>query len=358
MRSLLTSLLLGAVLRAFGAEVLKPDEDVIFLPTIAIPQADGSWQVRIHGWVFEPERDSIKRRALLAIIAKTIGLGDETAAELEQRNLFKDRVRPFLVDNEGGKRLVVSIAGQQVAMDPSGKDGHCFASLTLDADAVSRHRTPLGTLPYTCGPQPGDPRVFHGAVHLIDHLGISVISDLDDTIKITGCRDRRETLRKTFLEPFAAVPGMVAWYRDWAAKGVRFHVVSASPWQLYPHLDPFMRDAGFPPVTWHLKTVRWTKSGLAELTAPPEEHKNAEIPAILTAFPQRRFVLVGDSGQQDPEVYGALARAHANVALVLIRDITGDAPDGERYRQAFQDVPAEKWSLFTDPGAMVDRLPR
>ena len=358
MRRIVSALLLGAALRAFSADTLKTDEDVIFLPTYAVPQADGSWQVRLHGWVFEPERDSLKRRALLALLAKAIGLGDETVSELEKRNLFKDRVRPFLVDNEGGKRLVVTIAGQRVTMDPSGKDGHCFATFSLDAATVTQHRTPLGTLAYTTGPWPGDPRVFHGSVQVIDAEGVSVISDLDDTIKVTNCRDRKDTLRKTFLEPFAAVPGMADWYRQWAATGVRFHVVSASPWQLYPHLDPFLHATGFPLVTWHLKTVRWTKSGLESLTAPPELHKNVVIPAILSDFPRRRFVLIGDSGQQDPEVYGALARAHANVALVLIRDVTGEKPDNERYRTAFTGVAAERWAVFTEPTTMVGRLPR
>ncbi len=358
MRRLVSALLLGAALRAFGADTLKTDEDVVFLPTCAVPQADGSWQVRLHGWVFEPERDSLKRRALLALLAKGIGLGDETVSELEQRNLFKDRVRPFLVSNEGGKRLVVAIAGRQVAMDPSGGDGHCTATFILDAATVAQHRTSLGTLAYTTGPWPGDPRVFHGSVHLIETEGVSVISDLDDTIKVTNCQDRRDTLKKTFLEPFVAVPGMADWYRQWAAAGVKFHVVSASPWQLYPHLDPFVRSAGFPLVTWHLKTVRWTKSGLESLAAPPERHKHAVIPAILADYPRRRFVLVGDSGQQDPEVYGALARAHANVALVLIRDVTGEKPSSRRYQTAFAGVPAERWAVFTDPATMVGCLPR
>ena len=358
MRSIFIFLLLSAVVQIFGAESLKPDEDVIFLPTMAVPQADGTWLIPLHGWVFEPERDSLKRRALLALLAKGFGLSDESADEEEKRELFKERMRPFLVDNERGKRLTVSIAGQQVTMDTSGKDGHCFATLTLDANTVARHRTPQGTLAYSAGPQLGDTRVFHGCVQLIDRTGVSVISDLDDTLKITGCRDRHETMRRTFLEPFVAVPGMAEWYRAWATQGVRFHLVSASPWQLYPHLEPFLRDAGFPPVSWHLKTVRLTKAGLDKLAAPPEIHKNAEIPAILAAFPQRRFVLVGDSGQQDPEVYGALARNHANVALILIRDITGEARAGERYRLAFKDVPAEKWTLFIDPATMVDSLPR
>lgn len=357
-RRAIASLLLSTVVNAWGGEGLKNDEEVLLLPTLAVPQADGSWQVPLHGWVFEPERDSLKRRALLAPLAKSIGLGDETVAEEEQRTLFKDRVRPFLVDSEGGKRLTVTIAGRAVPMDRSASDGHCFAQVVLDAATVAQHRTAFGTLLVTCGPQPTDPRIFQGVVHLVEATGLSVITDLDDTIKITNCRDRRETLKKTFLEPFTAVPGMADLYRAWAAQGVRFHVVSASPWQLFPHLDPFTRGAHFPPMSWHLKTVRWTLHGLDGLTDAPALHKHAIIPELLARFPQRRFVLVGDSGQQDPEIYAALARSHSNVTHIFIRDVTNEAADSERYQQAFVDVPASRWALFTDPATLVDRLPR
>lgn len=358
LRRAVASLLLGAVVNAWGDEALQRDEEVLFLPTVAVPQADGSWQVPLHAWVFEPERDSIKRRALLALLAKGIGLSDETVAEADQRALFKERVRSFLVDSEGGKRPVVTIAGVQVALERSGSDGHCRARVVLDAATVAQHRTAAGTLVCTCGPLPTDPRVFRGVVHLLDAVGVSVVSDLDDTIKVTGARDRRETLRRTFLEPFIAVPGMATLYRDWLERGARIHVVSASPWQLFPHLDPFVRDAGFPVMSWHLKTVRWSLHGLDGLTDAPALHKEAVIPDLLDTFPRRRFVLVGDSGQQDPEVYGALARRHTNVVQILIRDVTGETADAERYRQAFADLPRERWALFTDPAAIADRLPR
>ena len=74
---------------------------------------------------------------------------------------------------------------------------------------------------------------------------------------------------------------------------------------------------------------------------------------MLADHPRRRFVLVGDSGERDPEVYGAIAREHAaRIDAVLIRDVTGEPADAERYRLAFDGVARERWRLFTDPAEL------
>jgi phosphatidate phosphatase APP1 len=67
-------------------------------------------------------------------------------------------------------------------------------------------------------------------------------------------------------------------------------------------------------------------------------------------------MLVGDSGEHDPEIYGELARKHPEqVVRVLIRDVTGEAADADRYRTAFQGVARKKWAVFKRP-AEVRRL--
>ena len=51
------------------------------------------------------------------------------------------------------------------------------------------------------------------------------------------------------------------------------------------------------------------------------------IESLLRDFHERSFVLIGDTGEQDPEIYAAIARAHPDrVRMILLHDITGDAP--------------------------------
>src|SRR5690606_16702361 len=124
--------------------------------------------------------------------------------------------------------------------------------------------------------------------------------------------------------------------------GAQFHYVSSSPWQLAHPLERFFEREDFPPGTMHLKKVR--------LAAPAAffddgEQKRAAIEALLTRFPGRTFVLIGDSAEQDPEIYGDTARAHPQqVALILIRRVGEVSP--QRLAAAFEDVPAERWRLF------------
>ena len=70
----------------------------------------------------------------------------------------------------------------------------------------------------------------------------------------------------------------------------------------------------------------------------------------------RSLVLVGDSGERDPEIYGSVARQYPKrVRRIFIRAVKGEKPDDERFLKAFKDVPRDKWLVFTNP---VKDLPK
>jgi phosphatidate phosphatase APP1 len=98
-----------------------------------------------------------------------------------------------------------------------------------------------------------------------------------------------------------------------------------------------------------MKLFRLKDRTRASLLEGPEKYKPPEIEKILKRFPNGRFVLVGDSGERDPEIYAALARKHPNqIARVLIRNATGQGADAPRYQQTFRDLPREVWDVFDD----------
>jgi phosphatidate phosphatase APP1 len=70
----------------------------------------------------------------------------------------------------------------------------------------------------------------------------------------------------------------------------------------------------------------------------------------------RTLVLVGDSGEHDPEIYGFIARKYPKrIHQIFIRAVKGETKDDERFLKAFKDVPREKWMIFTDP---INELPK
>ena len=137
------------------------------------------------------------------------------------------------------------------------------------------------------------------SIDVIDHLGISIISDIDDTIKITGVLDGKDTiLQNTFFRKARQVPHMSEVYQNWASIGAHIHYVSNSPWQVFPALSEFMTQQHFPQGSVHLRNV-----GTGDLLRnKPGKHKLEVISAILRDFPHRKFILVGDSGEMDPEM--------------------------------------------------------
>ncbi len=327
------------------------DEVVVFYPTYAHRTTDEtSWVLHIHGRVFEPEESSLKRAALLSMLRRSFGL---SKAE-EETATFNERVQAFLVDNERNKTVHIQLGEGVYRAGKSGPNGHFSSDLVLSNEQVSAIREQLSEnanrLRFTAVLAADDERSFAGCVELIEPRGLSVISDIDDTIKVSNVADRRALLANTFLRDFKPVDGMAALYRDWKGGGAHFHYVSASPWQLHGPISAFLEDQCFPAGSVHMKMFRLKDSSALSLLAAQHKYKPEVIDKILTDFPQRTFVLVGDSGEQDPEIYGELARKHREQVLrILIREVNASEESQARYESAFKDIPRGRWQVFSEP---------
>ncbi len=325
---------------------LKTDEEILFFPTYGrYDQQAELWRFDVHGKVFESEYSSTKRAALIAALRASadISVGADDSAFLD------DRIRPFLVDNERGKSVTIKVAGEQFMAGTSEANGHFSKSLALGADSldVTEGKNQIQEIEAVL--RGGDSRTFTGRVHLIAPQGVSVISDIDDTIKHSQVTDKSELLQNTFLREFRAVEGMPELYTSLANSEVAFHYISGSPWQLYQPIDAFMSAAGFPQGTFHLKQFRLKDSSSLDILSSQQDTKIAAITPLLNAFPERDFILIGDSGEQDPEIYGQIAREHSDqIVGIFIRNVTGERSDDERLTTAFQNLPSDRWTLFDD----------
>jgi phosphatidate phosphatase APP1 len=153
--------------------------------------------------------------------------------------------------------------------------------------------------------------------------GISIISDIDDTIKHSAIGSgAREIFRNVFIRDLVdlTIDGVREWYNRMAEMGVKFHYVSNSPWQLYPVISKYFELAGLPPGSFHLKQYSGMLQGIFE---PVAERKKVTLDKIARDFPERNFILVGDSGEADLEVYTDFVLENpGRVVAVFIRDVT------------------------------------
>jgi phosphatidate phosphatase APP1 len=153
--------------------------------------------------------------------------------------------------------------------------------------------------------------------------GISVISDIDDTIKHSAISSgAREIFRNAFIRELGdlTIEGVREWYNAMSEQGVKFHYVSNSPWQLYPVISKYFALAGLPPGSFHLKQYSGMLQGIFE---PVAERKKVTLDKIARDFPERSFILIGDSGEADLEVYTDFVLENpGRVVAVFIRDVT------------------------------------
>lgn len=329
-----------------SATPVKGDERVILFDVAAHRDAEsGKWVAPLHGWIFEPSDSVVRLRAIEEVLAAAIGRPLPEGS----RERFEGIVRGFLVDNERGKRIAVEIGEESARLGDSLPNGQFRGTVELPADA--------GPGPLVARTTARDGRTFEARVHLVPPEGISVVSDLDDTVKISEVGDLGKLLAHTFYEEARAVPGMAEVYRRWADDGATFHYVSSSPWHLVEPITAFLDDAGVPRTTLSLKDVRLKDESILDLFRPGTESKPEAIRPLLERFPARRFVLVGDTGEEDPEVYAALAAEFPErIVGVYLRNVSDASRDDARFAPLDEAPGAARWRLFADPSRLPASL--
>jgi phosphatidate phosphatase APP1 len=156
-----------------------------------------------------------------------------------------------------------------------------------------------------------------------------IISDIDDTVLPTEATNFLRMMRSLFLGnartrlPF---PGVAAFYRalylgrDDTPINPIFYV-SRGPWNLYDLLREFFQLHEIPigPIL-NLREWGFSEEGLTP--ARPRGHKFRCISDILRTYPDLPFVLIGDSGQLDPEIYNEVVHSHpGRIKAVYIRKV-------------------------------------
>ena len=155
-----------------------------------------------------------------------------------------------------------------------------------------------------------------------------VISDLDDTVVKTDATSLLRMARTVFLAnartrvPF---PGVAAFYRalQHGAGESPFNpvfYVSSSPWNLHDLLTEFLMLRKIPIGPLLLRD--WGVNAQESLPTGHASHKLASIRRILDLFPALPFILIGDSGQEDPEIYHRIVHDYPDrILAVYIRNV-------------------------------------
>jgi len=171
----------------------------------------------------------------------------------------------------------------------------------------------------------GAPTVI-GAVHVVGtDVTLGVISDIDDTVLVTALPRPLLAFWNTFVRHETSrrpVRGMASLYAEIAQANPQapFFYLSTGAWNVAPVLEAFLTRHNFPPgplllTDWGPTPDRWFRSG--------QDHKRREIHRLFEELPQVRWLLIGDDGQHDPEIYAEAAEAApAQLRAVAIRQLS------------------------------------
>jgi hypothetical protein len=313
-----------------------------------------AWRIPLRAWVHERRRLESAFEGLPALL---------NVSHPEQLANFQRRFRDFVADSESRERLTLrfdedssqedrTIADEAGGTPGTDLNGLVEGTITLsrrEADRLAeRQNSQKGWLTFRAS-SGGHEGVGH--VQLIPPTGVSVVSDIDDTVKETHIpAGATEVLHNTFFRRFAAAATMADAYQ--AIDGAVFHYVSGGPFQLYEPIAEFLfgADTGFPPGTLHMKVITKnllslsTWDAISRLLVNPDAtfaHKTQEISQLMRRFPRRTFVLIGDSGEHDPEVYGHLREEFGRqVQDIRIRDVIDDRTNNPTRLEGMTVIPA------------------
>lgn len=158
-----------------------------------------------------------------------------------------------------------------------------------------------------------------------------IISDIDDTILKSDATNYIDALKWMFLynaQTRLPFEGVASFYKQLVQDKNPIFYVSSSPWNLYAMLVDFMIARDIPLGPLFLKDYGISKDQL--LTKGHSGHKLEQIETILTTYPDLNFILIGDSGQKDPEIYREVVeRWNGRILAIYIRDVSADKRDDE-----------------------------
>jgi len=238
---------------------------------------------------------------------------------------LRNMIRIFLRARAEDVGLNATINGESVAIS-SDAVGYFRKEVVLDSPLSQSGWVDVD---FTLNPIPGFATIERQQGRILSlpsssQPGIGVISDIDDTILETYATDLLMSAKMTFINNSTtriAIAGMASLYQTIARSGSVpqpvFYITSSS-WSLYRLMSDFLDLQSFPRGPLLMQKIGMTNN---KLLRKGHGHKTRKIEKILSVIKGRRFILIGDNGQADRQIYHDIANRYPHrVAAVCIRE--------------------------------------
>ncbi|KHK98968.1 ACP synthase [Microbacterium mangrovi] len=282
-------------------------------------------EYRFHAW---RERRA-RHRGLVPTVTAFPGYGGEDWVRVLGRVLITSPI-PSKSDGEyarvrGWRSFVaVPIGFAQVSITVGGVTHEVVADRGGVVDAVLPARLSPGWQTLTMTVEDGD--AVEARVFIVGaDVRFGVVCDIDDTVMVTSLPRPLIAAWNSFVIDEHArqpVPGMAVLMNRIVGENPGAPVVylSTGAWNVGPTLARFLARHLFPPgamllTDWGPTHDRWFRSG--------SDHKSTNLARLAEEFPQVTWLLIGDDGQHDEQIYKTFTQAHPDrVASIAIRRLT------------------------------------
>jgi len=258
-----------------------------------------------------------------------------TSAETED-TIFENLLNTYrhINSDEIGGATIEAICDEHTIEVTSDEEGYFFVTLPAPAtdetiiDITLTLKSPLaenGATMTTTG------KVFRPSAN----AQFGVISDIDDTVMYSSATNYLRAAQLMFLRNFRTrtpFPGVATLYQalNCAQDSTNpMFYISSSPWNLFDLLTDFFELQGVPWGPLFLKDYGITEDTL--LSSGHGKHKMTQFDTILATYPDMQFVILGDNGQKDPEIYSqVIAKYPGRIKAAYIRVVSKE----ERYEES------------------------
>ncbi|TDZ74712.1 Phosphatidate phosphatase APP1 [Colletotrichum trifolii] len=368
-----------------GTQVLSSlgisDGDLAAQPTqvLNVPAyanwTDEGWNVRVHGNVFkQPDISQSKVDDLANVFLIDVDV-DQLPAD--QQSQARNVTKSIFVVQQGDQNVTMNFVNN-VAVEPGASGGavnarggaqsinmpylttgqgdfDAFVKLQNTTGANGGHLVPgnetqsIQTLNmYTNGTLTGN-----ATAYLVPPQGITILSDIDDILRITKIYQPKEGLLNSFARPFTPWENMPDIYANWSASipDFHFHYLTTTPEQVTRNYMEFIYK------TYPLGSFDTRPLNFSDVQATLSIRRFL-LDKIFQTFPQRKFILVGDTTNSDVmKAYPAMYKDYPNQVLCILLRNTSATDSGDKFpynTEGFKDIPQNNYMFFKVPDDLTN----
>ena len=193
----------------------------------------------------------------------------------------------------------------------------------------------------------------NATAYLVPDTGLTVISDIDDILRVTKIYEPEQGLLNSFARPFVPWQNMPDIYANWSASlpNLHFHYLTTTPEQITRNYMQFIY-ANYPGGSFDTRPLNFS-----DVEATLSIRKFLLI-KIFETFPTRKFVLVADTSNSDVmKDYPLMATMFPNqLQCIFLRNTTATDP-GDQFpydTSGFKGIDQTKYMFFVNANDLTN----